>query len=82
MRVKYEIFDKDGYLSCCAIVEDLYPNDIPPTVEEYTKTGTGEVVEFIKGGFLSDDKFLIADDKSGKFIKVDVRDCTVINDSI
>lgn len=79
MNVKYKIFDKDGYLSCCAIVEDLYPNDTPPTIEEFTKVGTGKVIEFIKGGFFSKDKFLIADDKSGKFIKADVCDCEIIN---
>jgi len=82
MNVKYKIFDKDKYLSCCTVVKDSYPDDIPPTVEEYTKTGTGKVIEFIKGGFWSKDKFLIADDKSGKFIKVEVCDCTVINENV
>lgn len=80
MRVKYKIFDKSGYLACCAMIEDLYPNDSPPTMEEYTKSGTGEIVGFIKGGFWSDDKFIIADDKTGVFINVRVTECIKISD--
>lgn len=50
-----------------------------PDKEEYIKKGTGEIVEFIKGGLLSSDKFLIADDKTGKFIKVKISDCIKVN---
>lgn len=80
MKVKYEIFDENSYKSSCMMIEDLYPNDDPPTVEEYTEYGTGEIIEFIKGGFWSKDKFLISDDKTGKFIKVDVENCQVLKD--
>lgn len=80
MKVKYEIFDEYRYKDTCMMIEDLYPNDPAPTVEEYTKKSTGEVVQFIKGGFWSCDKFLIADDETGEFIKVKVDDCIKIND--
>lgn len=80
MKVKYKIFDENNYESACMMMEYLYPNDPAPTVEEYTKTGTGEVVEFIKENFWSEDKFLIADDKTNEFIKVNVKDCIKIND--
>lgn len=79
MKVKYNFFDKDGYNFECAMIEDLYSNIPMPDKEEYIKKGTGEIVEFIKGGLLSSDKFLIADDKTGKFIKVKVSDCTKVN---
>lgn len=78
MKVKYEIFDESRYKSTCSMIEDLYPNDTPPTVEEYTKRGTGEVVEFIRGGFFSPDRFLIADDETNRFIEVKVSDCVKI----
>lgn len=80
MRVKYEIFDSDRYNSCCAMISDLYPNDPLPSTEEYTTRGTGEVIQFIKGGFWSCDKFLIADDESGEFIMAKVSECIKIND--
>lgn len=50
-----------------------------PTVEEYTKIGTGEVVEFIKGSFFGSDKFLIADGETKKFIEVKVSNCVKID---
>lgn len=80
MKVKYEIFDEAGYKGECAMIEDLYPNTPFPDKDEYTKKGTGEVVQFIKGGFWSCDRFLIADDETGGFIKVKVSDCRKIND--
>lgn len=80
MKIKYNFFDEDGYDSECAMIEDLYPNDPIPDKEDYIKKGTGEIVEFIKGGLLSSDKFLIVDDKTGKFMKIKVSDCTKIND--
>lgn len=80
MRVKYEIFDESGYKGECAMIADLYPNDTLPSTDEYTTTGTGEVVQFIKGGLWSCDRFLIADDETGEFIKVKVSECIKIND--
>lgn len=80
MKVQFKIFNEDGYKDACAIREDLYPNDPAPTVEEYTEIGTGKIIEFIKGGFWSEDMFLIADDKSGKFRKIKVSDCKVLKD--
>lgn len=80
MKIKYNFFDEDGYDSECAMIEDLYPHCSMPNKEDYIKKGTGEIVEFIKGGLLSSDKFLIADDKTGKFMKIKVSDCTKIND--
>lgn len=80
MKVKYEIFDSDRYNSCCAMIQDLYPNDPFPSTDEYTTKCTGDVVQFIKGGFWDYDRFLIVDDKNGKFIKVKVSECIKIND--
>lgn len=80
MKIKYNFFDKDGYDSECAMIEDLYPHCSMLNKEDYIKKGTGEIVEFIKGGLLSSDKFLIADDKTGKFMKIKVSDCIKIND--
>lgn len=80
MKVQFEIFDEDGYNSYRAMLSDLYPNDSPPTIEEYTEIGTGEIIEFIKGRFWSKDMFLIADDKTGKFRKIKVSDCKVLKD--
>lgn len=80
MKIKYEIFDESSYRGYCAMLEDLFPNDMPPSTEEYTEVGTGEVVTFIKGGIFSEDKFLIADDKTGKFLKVKISDCKKIID--
>lgn len=80
MKVKYEIFDEYQYNSTCRIINDMYPDNPMPTVEEYTEYGTGEIVGFIKGGLLSEDKFLIADDETGEFKKVEVKNCTVLKD--
>lgn len=80
MKVKYEIFNKEGYNSECAMIDDLYPHTPFPEKEEYTKKGTGEVVQFIKGGLWSCDRFLIADDETGEFIKVKVSECRKRND--
>lgn len=71
---------ENGYKDACAIREDLYPNDQAPTVEEYTKVGTGEIIKFIKGGFWNKDQFLITDDKTDEFIKVSIYCCKRIKD--
>lgn len=75
MRVRYEILDMDGYNAYCSMISDLYPNDTPPSIEEYKTKGTGEVIEFIKGNLWTEDRFLIADDETGKFIKLKVSQC-------
>ena len=62
------------------MIEDLYPNDPIPDKEDYVKKGTGEIVEFIKGGLLSSDKFLIVDDKTDKFMKIKVKTRTPPHD--
>lgn len=80
MKIKYEIFDEAGYRGECAMIEDLYPNTSLPDIKEYTEEGSGEVLGYIKGGLFSEDKFLIADDKSGEFKKIKVRDCKVLKD--
>lgn len=78
MKVKYEIYDSDAYNSACSAIGDLYPNDPLPDPELFTERGTGEIVGFIKGGFFSEDRFLIADDKTKQFKKVKVSDCEMI----
>lgn len=60
-------------------VKFLYPNDQASGNEERFKIRTGEVIQFIKGGFLSYDKFIIVDDKTGEIIKVKMSDCKKIN---
>lgn len=76
MKVKYEIFDSDAYHSACAVIEDLFPTDPWPDIEEFIESGTGEIVEFIKGGFFSgEDRFIILDDETKEFKKVKVSDC-------
>lgn len=59
MRVKYEIFNEESYTGYCAMLDDLYPNAIPPSIEEYTEIGTGEIAGFIKGGFFLTICFLL-----------------------
>lgn len=79
MKVRYEIFDSDTYHSTCDIIDDLYPTDPLPDIEEFTEMGTGEVISFIKGGFFSgEDSFLILDDETKQFKKVKVSDCRAI----
>lgn len=78
MKVQYEIFDSDAYHSTCAAIDDLFPNDPFPDMEQFTERGTGEVIAFIKGGFFNPDMFLIADDESGEFMKIKVDDCSPI----
>lgn len=80
MKVQYEIFDKSGYKDACAVREDLYPNDPAPTVEEYTKVGTGEIVSLIKSTIFDTDVFLIADDETNEFIRVPIYHCKRIKD--
>lgn len=75
MKVRYKIFDEDGYNSYCSMISDLYPNDPAPSIEEYTKRGTGEVIKFIKGRLWREDRFLVADDETGEFIKLRVSQC-------
>lgn len=75
MKVRYELFDKSGYKEACAVREDLYPNDPDPTVEEYTKVGTGEIVSLVKSNFFNTDVFLIVDDETNKFIRVPISCC-------
>lgn len=75
MKIRYEIFDKKGYNLCCNVISDLYPNDPIPDMKEYTKCGTGEVIKFIKGNLWREDRFLIADDETGEFIKLKVSQC-------
>lgn len=80
MKVQYEIFDKSGYEEACAVREDLYPHDPAPTVEEYTKVGTGEIVSLIKSTFFNTDVFLIADDETNEFIRIPISRCKRIKD--
>lgn len=80
MKVQYELFDEDRYKTACMIREDLYPNDPAPTIEEYTKVSTGEIIEFIKGGFWNKDQFLIVDNETGEFMKIPVDCCKSIKD--
>ena len=42
---------------------------------------TGEIVGFIQGDKQTPDKFMICDDKSGAFIKVNVSECYKIEDN-
>lgn len=80
MRVQYKLFDESGYKGACAVREDLFPNDPAPTIEEYTKVGTGEIVHFLKSDFWSTDQFLIADDETNEFIRVPMPCCKRIKD--
>lgn len=78
MKVRYKIYDSDAYNSACSAIDDLYPNDSLPDPEQFTERGTGEIVSFIKGGFFSKDQFLIADDETRQFKKVNVSDCEMV----
>ena len=68
IKVKYEVVDYIGYDAAC----EVYPES---NINDFVTKGTGEVIEFIKGGLLTSDKFLICDDITHKFIKIDVRTC-------
>ena len=68
IKVKYEIVDYIGH----SVASDIYPET---NINDFITKGTGEVIEFIEGGILTSDKFLICDDITHKFIKVDVDKC-------
>lgn len=68
IKVKYEIVDYVGYSAACEVYSETNIND-------FITNSTGEVIEFIEGGILTSDKFLICDDITHKFIKVDVDKC-------
>lgn len=68
IKVKYEIVDYVGY----GATSDIYPET---NINDFITNSTGEVIEFIEGGILTSDKFLICDDITHKFIKVDVDKC-------
>lgn len=80
MRVEYKIIDYDRYNSIYRITRDSYPEEPLPDIDDYTTRGSGEVVEFIRGGFWSKDKFLIVDDKTGDFVKANTEDCKRIKE--
>lgn len=64
---------------CMVDVTSSKGKSIPlPTVEEFTYKGTGKVVGYIDGGFFREDKFLIVDKETKKFIKVKVSDCEIL----
>lgn len=69
IKVKYEIVDYIGY----SVESDMFPNST--NINDFITKSTGEVMEFIKGGILTSDKFLICDDITHKFIKVDIDKC-------
>lgn len=50
-------------------------------IEYDIEYSTGEIAGFIPGNKNNPDMFLIADDKSGAFIKVKVFDCIKIEDN-
>lgn len=79
MVVTYKIFDEYRYNECCRTVIESYPDEDLPSIEDFTKTGIGTVIEFIKGGFFSSDKFLICDNVTGEFIKTDIKNCKKID---
>lgn len=68
IKVKYEIVNYFGYNAAC----EVYPET---NINDFITNSTGEVIEFIEGGILTSDKFLICDDITHKFIKVDVDKC-------
>lgn len=68
IKVKYEIIDYVGY----GAASDINPET---NINDFITNSTGEVMEFIEGGILTSDKFLICDDITHKFIKVDVDKC-------
>lgn len=68
IKVKYEIVDYVGY----GAASDIYSET---NINDFITNSTGEVIEFIEGGILTSDKFLICDDITNKFIKVDVDKC-------
>lgn len=68
IKVKYEIVDYIGH----SIASDIYPET---NINDFITNGTGEVIEFIEGGILTSDKFLICDDITHKFIKIDIDKC-------
>lgn len=68
IKVKYEIVDYVGY----GDASDIYPE---ANINDFITNGTGEVIEFIEGGILTSDKFLICDDITHKFIKVAINEC-------
>ena len=68
IKVKYEIVDYVGY----DVASDIYSET---NINDFITNSTGEVIEFIEGGILTSDKFLICDDITHKFIKVDVDKC-------
>lgn len=68
IKVKYTIVDYIGY----GVVSDIYPE---ADINDFITNGTGEVIEFIKGGILNSDKFLICDDITHKFITIDIDKC-------
>lgn len=68
IRVKYKIINYIGY----STASEIYPE---ANINDFITNGTGEVIKFIEGGFLTSDKFLICDDITHKFIKVDIDNC-------
>lgn len=76
MRVKYRIFDQLGYEYACEPIEGMCPDT--PLIEKFVATGTGEVIQYIQGGFFSQDMLLIADDITGDLLKVKMSDCKKI----
>lgn len=73
MRVKYTIVDNIGYEYACEPIEGLWPET--PSIQKFTRTGTGEVVQYIEGGLFSHDTLVIADDMTGDLLKVRMSDC-------
>lgn len=68
IKVKYKVVNYIGY----SAANDIYPE---ANINDFITNNTGEVIEFIKGGILTSDKFLICDDITHEFIKVDIDNC-------
>lgn len=73
MKVKYTIFDNRSYLTAI----NIYPEEAK--YEDFLSHHTGEIVEFLPATLIHPDRFLICDDDTKRFIKVNVSDCYKID---
>ena len=76
MKVKYSIFDYKGYYTSI----NLYPEETK--YEDFISWHTGDIIEFIHATLIYPDRFLIADDETKRFVKIDVRDCIKIDKDV
>ena len=82
MKVKYKIVDQESYDRYCYSVLN-YPrsfdeDELLLNIDDFTIEGTGIILTYI----MNKNQFLILDDKTNKFLRINIECCERIDASL